>query len=96
LIDRRFTRDAFESLASPVERKLLAGELGDEIRALIASIPTADGAVSSILSRLRLVGHHLYPRGDGLFSGEPDVPTGLTLRFAPDGVEVRYLSATTS
>lgn len=93
MIDARFSREAFESLRSPVERRLLARDLGDEIRAAIIAIPSADGAVSAVLSRLRLIGHHLYPSGDGVFAGEPSdgtASTGLTLQFRPDTVEVEY------
>jgi hypothetical protein len=53
-------------------------------------VPTADGAVSALLSRLRLVGHHLYPQGEGRFAGEEAVPTGLSLEFSPTAIAVRY------
>jgi hypothetical protein len=94
LIDGRFSREAFESLRSAAERRLLARALADEIRAMVVTIPTADGAVSAILARLRLVGHHLYPLGDGRFAGDASVdaasPTGLELQFRRDAIEVTY------
>ena len=41
-----------------------------EILALIGEVPSADSALSAVLVRLRLIGHHLYPRGDGVFGGD--------------------------
>lgn len=71
----------------------MAGQLRDEIIAAILMIPTADGAVSAVLARLRLIGHHLYPCGEGEFAGDADgaSPTGLTLQFGPASVDVGYL-----
>ncbi len=93
MIDARFSREAFESLRSPIERRLLARDLADEIHAAVAAIPTADGAISAVLSRLRLIGHHLYPSGDGVFAGESNdgsPPTGLTLHFRQETIEAHY------
>ncbi len=93
MIDARFSRDAFESLRTPVERRQLARDLGDEIVGAIAAIPTADGALSAVLARLRLIGHHLYPNGEGVFAGtssDGSPPTGLTLHFRPDAIDVHY------
>lgn len=81
-------------MRSPVERRLLARDLGDEIHSAIAAISSAEAAVSAILARLRLIGHHLYPSGEGVFAGESNdgtPPTGLTLHFRCDAVEVDYV-----
>jgi hypothetical protein len=61
---------------------------------IVAEVLTADGAISSILGRLRLVGHHLYPLGEGRFGGDPSAgaasPTGLELDFQPEGIVVSW------
>jgi hypothetical protein len=97
MIDQRFSRFAFESLRSPVERTLLARELGEEIRAHVARAPTPENGLSAALARLRLIGHVLDSAlQDGertVLAGEPgsDEPTGLEIELR-DGelVDVRY------
>lgn len=81
--------DAFEALRGAPERRERARELAAEIRELIVGTSTPDGAVSAILGRLRLVGHPLYPLGDGLFAGH-EGETGLRVQFRSDEVEVSY------
>ena len=93
MIDHRFSRDSFESLPHH-DRRLRAAELAEEILALVATIPSSDAALSAVLGRLRLVGHHLYPLGEGIFAGDDSAdaasPTGLSVRFASDTIEVSY------
>ena len=94
MIDHRFSRDAFESLGTRRERDDRARELAHEILALVGEVPSADSALSAVLVRLRLIGHHLYPRGDGVFGGDDtqgaEEPTGLVVHFQRHTVDVSY------
>ena len=46
MIDHRFSRDAFESLGTRLERDDRARELAHEILALVGEVPSADSARS--------------------------------------------------
>jgi hypothetical protein len=98
VIDHRFSRMAFESLRTQVERQQLARELGEELRAHIARAPDPDNGLSAALARLRLIGHHLYASDQGgerlIYGGDPggdEAPTGLELEVRRGAlVEIRY------
>jgi hypothetical protein len=99
VIDHRFSRMAFESLRTNVERQQLARELAEELRAHIARAPDPDNGLSAAIARLRLIGHHLYAEGDPagdrlVYAGDPggdEPPTGLELEVRGGAlVETRY------
>ena len=98
MIDHRFSRLAFETLRTAVERQQLARQLGEELRLHIALAPDPESGLSAALSRLRLIGHVLFPveqEGERtLYAGDPkadEAPTGLELEVRKGAlVEIRY------
>lgn len=97
MIDQRFSRDAFESLRAAAERQYLARELAREMRESTKRAASFEDGLSAALARLRLIGHHLYPRANEgprrVFSGTTasDGPaTGLTVEIDGTTIDVRY------